>query len=111
MSVSATDIVATDPFLVLTVDSPSSLRCVGTLDGLIGYHLVDAVDEMLEAKPDTVAIDIERLRLADSDAAQALNEVQRRATQAGTTVRWHGVGADHLRTAPDLAYRASLRAA
>jgi len=112
MSVSAaTDIVATEPFLVMTVDSPSSLRCVGTLDGQIGYHLVDTVDEMLGAQPATIAIDIGRLRIADRDAAEALNEVQRRAKQAGATVHWHGVGADHLRTAPNLAYRTSLKAA
>ncbi len=111
MSVIATDIAMADPFLVLTVESPSSVRCVGTLDGMTGHHLVDTVDEMLAAQPDTIAIDIERLRLADRDAAEALNEVQHRAKQAGTTVRWHGVGADHLRTAPHLAYRTSLKAA
>ncbi|MHB1552479.1 MAG: STAS domain-containing protein [Acidimicrobiales bacterium] len=111
MRASAPDIVSTDPVLVLTVDPPSSIRCVGTLDGVIGHHLVDAVDELLEARPPTISIDIEKLRLADSDAAAPLSEVQRRAKQAGTTIHWHGVGADHLRQAPDLGYRASLTAA
>src|SRR5579875_1937584 len=104
MRASAPDIVSTDPVLVLTIDFPRSIRCVGTLDEVIGHHLVDAVDEMLRARPITISIDIEKLRLADSGAAAPLNEVQRRAKLAGTALRWHGVGADHLRHAPDLRY-------
>lgn len=109
-SASAPDIVSTDPVLVLTVDPRGSIRCVGTLDGVIGHHLVDAVDELLDARPSTISIDIEKLRLAEG-AAAPLHEVQRRAKRAGTTVRWHGVGADHLRQAPDLGYRVSPTAA
>lgn len=111
MSASATDIDATDPVLVLTVDPPSSIRCVGKLDGQIAHCLVEAVAQMLEAQPRTIGIDIGNLLLADSAGADALLQVERQAKQAGTTVRWHGVGADHLRRAPDLGYRASPRAA
>jgi ABC-type transporter Mla MlaB component len=111
MRASAPDIVSTNPVLVLTVDPPSSLRCIGTLDRVIGHHLVDAVDEMLRARPPAITIDIEKLRLADNGAAAPLREVQRRANRAGTAVHWHGVGADHLRQAPDLCYRAGPTAA
>ena len=111
MIASATDIVAADPALVLTIDSPSSIRCVGRLDRQIAHHLVDAVAQMLQAQPVTIGIDIGKLVVADAVAAHALIEVDRRAKSAGTTVHWHGVGADHLRRAPDLGYRASPRAA
>lgn len=114
MCAEPSDLESMAPTLVLTLDSPvraSSLRCVGTLDHRTKRHLVAAVEEMLLGSPDTVAIDVEQLRLADAEAANALTTVQHMVREAGIALRWHGVGADLLRRAPALDYRSDARRA
>jgi ABC-type transporter Mla MlaB component len=114
MSANDEDIAAVDPALVLSVDSSTVLRCAGTLDSRTRPCLVDAVTNMLRDEPSTIAVDIEKLRLADSAAANALTQVQRIAKDAGAAVHWRGLRADHLRMAPTLragAHRAVARRA
>lgn len=45
MSADKDDIAAVDPVLMLSVDPPSVLRCVGTLDGKTGisFPLIDRI--------------------------------------------------------------------
>ncbi len=106
MSADSLDIAAVDPVLVLTVDPTATVRCVGTLDSRDRQHLVAVIEEMLGARPDDVTIDIEQLLLADSEAASTLTEVQRMVKRSGAALHWHGVRADHLRSAPALDYPA-----
>ena len=104
MSADSFDIAAVDPVLVLTVNPATTLRCVGTLDASDRQHLVDIVEEVLRARPDEVTIDIEHLQLADTEAARTLDEVQGMVKGSGAGLHWHGVRADHLRSAPALDY-------
>jgi len=106
MSAENFDIAAVDPVLVLTVDPTTTVRCVGTLDAHDRRHLVAVVEEMLRTRPGNVTIDIEQLHLADPEAADTLTRVQRMVTESGATMHWHGVRADHLRSAPTLDYPA-----
>lgn len=108
MGAIAGDVEAVSPALVLTLDlpvSPTSLQCVGTLDSRTRHHLMAVVEWMLRPAPASVTINVEKLRLADAAAADALTEVQRMVREAGTVLRWHGVRADHLRSVPTLGYR------
>ncbi|MHB1555760.1 MAG: STAS domain-containing protein [Acidimicrobiales bacterium] len=100
------DIAAVDPVLVLTVDPATTLRCVGTLDTHDQQNLVAVVDEMLRARPGNITVDIEQLQLADAEAANTLAQVQRMVKDSGAALHWHGVRADHLRSAPSLDYPA-----
>lgn len=112
MCANVSDVEAMDPALVLTLDSPAgatSLRCVGTLDRRTRRHLVAVIEDMLRSGPDEITIDVERLRLADSDAANALTAVQRMARRADVPLRWRGVGADLLRRVPALEFRTGTR--
>ncbi len=106
MGAENSDIAAVDPVLVLTVDPATTLRCVGTLDSRDQRHLVAVVGEMLRTRPDNVTIDIEQLRLGDTEAASTLIRVQRMVQDSGATMHWHGVRADHLRSVPTLDYPA-----
>lgn len=104
-----TDIAAMEPALVLTVGPGASLQCAGTLDERTCHHLVEVVRHVLGSAPGAVTIDVERLQLADADAADALTQVQRMVKDAGATLHWHGIRADHLQKAPTLDYQAAAR--
>ena len=106
MGAENSDIAAVDPVLVLTVDPTTTVRCVGTLDTHDHRHLVAVIEEILGTRPDNVTIDIEQLQLADTVAANTLTRVQRMVKDSGATMHWHGVRADHLRSAPTLDYPA-----
>lgn len=89
-SASDSDVAAMNPELVFSLDPPTFLRCVGTLNGRTRHHLLEIVEHMLRSGPGTITIDVEELRLADVDAANALTRVQRRVKDAGASVHWLG---------------------
>lgn len=108
MSEGAGDVVAMAN-VVLKVDDvvrPTALRCVGRLDRRTRHRLIAAVEEMLRGEPGAITIDVEKLRLMDGDAANALTQVQRMVRQSGVLLRWQGLRPDHLRPARSFDHRA-----
>lgn len=77
MSANSVDIAAVEP--------PSVPCCVGTLDGQTRHFLFGVVLNMLRSNP-AIAIDVEKLRLADIDAAGALAHVHRMVRTLGQRV-------------------------
>lgn len=103
------DVDAMSPTLELTIDNVGPLLvCAGRLDVHTRGHVLDAVAELLERKPSHVTVDVGGLEVADSEGANALARVQRRARDAGISLDCLGLDADRFHKAPFC--RASKRA-
>lgn len=101
------DIAAVGPALELTLDeAKGTLRCAGTLEGRTGRHVVAAVERLLRTDTRVVEIDVDDLDVTDVGGSDALAAVQRLVTDAGVTLRWRGLDADHLRGNYQLRHRA-----
>ena len=90
------DIAEIDPVLELTF-GPCTLECAGTLNSMTRRHVLEAVEVMLDGKPASVRIDVARLRVTDTDGANALLAAQRKIRGAGVRLRWQGLEDARLR--------------
>lgn len=112
MTADVLDIAAVAPTLELTLDDPirpASLHCVGVLDAKTSHYVLEAVEMMLRQAPATITVNVRRLRVADDEGGNTLAQIQRIVRATGVVLRWHGLGADHVRSAPELATRVEPR--
>jgi anti-anti-sigma regulatory factor len=89
------DIAEIDPVLELTL-GPNSLVCTGCLNTLTRRHVLEALEVLLDSTPQNVDINVSGLHVADADGAHALVIMQNMVGDAGASLRWRGLNAEHV---------------